>query len=216
MSSIDKFGFVHRFDESEDADLTMLVLHGTGGNEDDLIPLARSIAPNAHLLCPRGKVLENGAPRFFRRLEMGVFDVEDLIARTHELADFVQNATESYGIDSTRVFALGYSNGANIAGSLLLLRPELLGGAVLLKAMKPLDLEYEPDLSDISVFVAAGRRDQLIPAAATDKLIDLLNVCGADVTVHWDPGGHEITPNDVAAASGWLADKRPNRPPLPT
>ncbi|CAN5244407.1 alpha/beta hydrolase [soil metagenome] len=213
MSSSDDLGFVHRFDRSEDADVALLVLHGTGGNEDDLIPLARSLAPNAHLLSPRGKVLENGAPRFFRRLAMGVFDIEDLIARTNELADFVQRATESYEIDSTRLFALGYSNGANIAAGLLLLRPELLGGAVLLKAMKPLDPEYEPDLSGIPVFVAAGRTDQMIAPAATDSLIELLNECGADVTVHREPGGHEITPTDVAAASAWFADKRPSARP---
>ena len=209
MSSNDDLGFVHRFDRSEGADVTLLALHGTGGNEDDLIPLARSVAPDVHLLSPRGKVLENGAPRFFRRLAVGVFDTEDLIARTHELADFVQRATESYEIDSTRLYALGYSNGGNIAASLLLLRPELLGGAVLLKAMKPFDPEYEPDLSGIPVFIAAGRSDQMIPSAATDSLIDLLNQCGADVTVHREPGGHEITPTDVAAASAWFADKRP-------
>ncbi|MDQ3784957.1 MAG: alpha/beta hydrolase [Actinomycetota bacterium] len=212
MSSIDDLGFVHRFDRTEGADVTLLVLHGTGGNEDDLISLARSLAPNAHLLSPRGKVLEDGAPRFFRRLAMGVFDVEDLIERTHELAEFVQKATESYGIDSTPVFALGYSNGANIAASLLLLRPELLAGAVMLKAMKPLDPEYEPDLSDIPVLIAGGRTDRMIAPAATDELVDLLNVCGADITVHWEPGGHEITPNDVAAASAWFADKRPSAP----
>ena len=193
--------------------MTLLVLHGTGGIEDDLIPLARSLTPTAHLLSPRGKVLENGAPRFFRRFAMGVFDVEDLVARTHELADFVQTATHSYGVESTPVFALGYSNGANIAASLLLLRPELLAGAMLLKAMKPLDPDPAPDLSGVPVFVAAGRADQMIPPAATDELIDLLKVCGADVTVHVEPGGHEITPNDVAAASSWLTGKQPGLSP---
>ncbi len=214
MSSIDDLGFIHRSHQTEGADTTLLVLHGTGGNEDDLIPLARSIAPNAHLLSPRGKVFENGATRFFRRLAMGVFDVEDLTARTHELADFVQTATQSYGIDSARVVALGYSNGASIAAGLLLLRPELLGGAVLLKAMKPLDPEYAPDLSDIPVFVAGGRTDQMIAPTATDELIDLLRECGAAVTVHWEPGGHEITQNDVAAASSWVADKIPGAAPV--
>lgn len=213
MTSIDDLGFVHRFDRSEGANVTLLLLHGTGGNEDDLVPLARSIAPHAHLLSPRGKVLENGAPRFFRRLAMGVFDVEDLITRTHELADFVQGATGTYEIDESRVFALGYSNGANIAAGLLLLRPELLGGAMLLKAMPPLDPEYLPDLSGIPVFVAGGRTDQMIAPAATHDLIELLSSCGAEVTAHWEPGGHEITPEDVAAASSWFADKRPSGSP---
>ncbi len=213
MSSIDDFGFVHRFDRSEGADVTLLVLHGTGGSEDSLMPLARTLAPNAHLLSPRGKVLENGAPRFFRRLAMGVFDVEDLIARTHELADFVQRATESYGIHATRLLALGYSNGANIAASLLLLRPELLGGAVLLKAMKPLEPEYEPDLSDTPVFIAGGRTDQMIAPAATEELVELLSSCGAEVTAHWEEGGHELSPGDLEAAAAWLTEAAPSAIP---
>ena len=208
MSQVGDLGFIHRFDKGEGAEVTLLVLHGTGGNEDDLMPLARSIAPNAHLLSPRGKILENGAPRFFRRLAPGVFDIDDLTVRTHELADFVQNAGSAYEIDATRVFALGYSNGANIAAALLLLRPELLGGAMLLKAMPPLTPEHEPDLSDVLVFIAGGRTDQMIAPAATDELVNLLIRCGAGVTIHWEPGGHEITPNDVAAVSAWFASNR--------
>ena len=209
MTSVDELGFVHRFDRSEGADATLLVLHGTGGNEDDLIPLARSLAPNAHLLSPRGKVLESGMPRFFRRLAMGVFDVEDLIVRTNELADFVQAATHLYGIESTSVHALGYSNGANIAASLLLLRPELLAGAILLKAMKPLDPENEPDLSGVPVFIAGGRVDQMIDPRATEELIELLASCGAEVTAHWEQAGHEITKGDLEAAAAWLAAAAP-------
>src|SRR4026209_2924110 len=117
---------------------TLLLLHGTGGNERDLIPLGRELDPNASLLSPRGKILENGMPRFFRRLAEGVFDLEDLKARTHELADFVLAAAREYGFDAGRVFAAGYSNGANIAASSLLLRPGMLAGAVLLRPMVPL------------------------------------------------------------------------------
>lgn len=204
MTSVDDLGFVHRFDRSEGADVTLLVLHGTGGSEDDLIPLARSLAPNAHLLSPRGKVLESGMPRFFRRIAMGVFDVEDLIIRTNELADFVQAATYHYGLDSTPVHALGYSNGANIAAGLLLLRPELLAGAILLKAMKPLDPENRPDLSGVPVFIAGGRADQMIAPRATEDLIELLASCGADVTAHWEQAGHEITNGDLKAVAAWL------------
>src|SRR5438093_4095070 len=117
---------------------TLLLLHGTGGNERDLIPLGHDLDPNASLLSPRGKVLENGMPRFFRRLAEGVFDLEDLQKRTHELADFVVSAAEHYKIDIKHIVAVGYSNGANIAASILLLRPEVLSAAVLFRAMVPL------------------------------------------------------------------------------
>src|SRR5213079_1286001 len=132
---------------------TLLLLHGTGGNERDLIPLGHDLDPNASLLSPRGKVLENGMPRFFRRLAEGVFDLEDLQKRTHELADFVVSAAAHYKIDINGVVAVGYSNGANIAASLLLLRPEILSAAILFRAMVPLIPEKPPDLGSKSIFM---------------------------------------------------------------
>jgi phospholipase/carboxylesterase len=199
-------GFVHRFDPAKEPGApTLLLLHGTGGDENDLLPLGRMLDGRAALLSPRGKVLENGMPRFFRRLSMGVFDEEDLVNRTHELASFVEEAASEYGLDPKRLFAVGFSNGANIAASLLLLHPGLLAGAVLLRAMTPFELETLPDLSDTPVYLAAGRSDQMIPPESTERLADLLREAGAEVTLDWQPGGHGIGRAEVEAARDWLA-----------
>ena len=199
-------GFVHRFDPAKEPGApTLLLLHGTGGDENDLLPLGRMLDERAALLSPRGKVLENGMPRFFRRLSMGVFDEEDLVNRTHELASFVEEAASEYGLDPKRLFAVGFSNGANIAASLLLLHPELLAGAVLLRAMTPFELETLPDLSGTPVYLAAGRSDQMIPPESTERLAELLREAGAEVTLDWQPGGHGIGRAEVEAARDWLA-----------
>jgi len=199
-------GFVHRFDPAKEPGApTLLLLHGTGGDENDLLPLGRMLDERAALLSPRGKVLENGMPRFFRRLSMGVFDEEDLVNRTHELASFVEEAASEYGLDPKRLFAVGFSNGANIAASLLLLHPDLLAGAVLLRAMTPFELETLPDLSGTPVYLAAGRSDQMIPAESTERLAELLREAGAEVTLDWQPGGHGIGRAEVEAARDWLA-----------
>jgi predicted esterase len=199
-------GFVHRFDPAKEPGApTLLLLHGTGGDENDLLPLGRMLDGRAALLSPRGKVLENGMPRFFRRLSMGVFDEEDLVNRTHELASFVEEAASEYGLDPKRLFAVGFSNGANIAASLLLLHPGLLAGAVLLRAMTPFELETLPDLSDTPVYLAAGRSDQMIPPESTERLAELLREAGAEVTLDWQSGGHGIGRAEVEAARDWLA-----------
>jgi predicted esterase len=200
-------GFVHRFIPAEEDDrTTLLLLHGTGGDENDLIPIGRMLDERAALLSPRGKVLENGAPRFFRRLAEGVFDQEDLVRRTHELAGFVEAAASGYDLDKGRVFAVGFSNGANVAASLLLLHPGLLAGAVLLRAMAPFEPEITPDLSGTPVYLAAGRSDQMVPPEDTEHLAGLLREAGAEVTLDWQPGGHGIGPEEIEAARGWLAD----------
>jgi phospholipase/carboxylesterase len=200
-------GFVHRFVPAEEVKSpTLLLLHGTGGDENDLLPLGRMLDERSALLSPRGKVLENGMPRFFRRLSMGVFDEEDLVRRTHELAGFVQWAVSEYGLDPQRVFALGFSNGANIAASLLLLHPNLLAGAILLRAMVPFEPETPPDLSRTPVYLAAGRSDQMIPPENTEQLAQLLREAGAEVTLDWQPGGHGIGRAEIEAARRWLAN----------
>jgi predicted esterase len=164
-------GFVHRFLPPEDeSGPTLLLLHGTGGNEEDLIPLGEALAPGAAVLSPRGKVSEHGAPRFFRRLAEGVFDHEDLLFRTHELVDFVEAAAEKYGFDRSKLVAVGYSNGANVAGSTILLHPDLLRAAVLFRAMVPFEPDVTPDLSGMPVFMAAGRMDRMIPPDNTQRL----------------------------------------------
>jgi phospholipase/carboxylesterase len=203
-------GFVHRYVPGEDeSGPTLLLLHGTGGNEEDLVPLGETLAPGAAFLSPRGKVSEYGAPRFFRRLAEGVFDHEDLLFRTHELAEFVQAASEEYGFDASKVVAVGYSNGANVAASTILLHPGLLRAAVLFRAMVPFEPDLAPDLSGMPVFLAAGRMDRMIPPNNTQRLADILLEAGADVDLRWRDTGHPLTYEDVAEAKAWLSDVLP-------
>ena len=206
----DALGFVHRYiPPTRGAELaggvTLLLLHGTGGDEDNLISLGRMLLPGAALLSPRGKVNEGGALRFFRRIREGVFDQEDLKVRTEELAKFVEGAADTYALDRQRLVAVGFSNGANIAASLLLRRPGLVRRAVLLSPMVPFEPDPLPKLKGTSVFVGAGRADTMVPAAQTERLVSLLRDAGADVTVHWEAGGHAIAPAEISAVQKWLA-----------
>ena len=205
----DALGFVHRYiPPAAGAELaggtTLLLLHGTGGDEEDLIPLGRALLPGAGLLSPRGNVLERGAPRFFRRLAEGVFDQEDLARHTEELAAFIEAAAKTYELDRDGIVAVGFSNGANIAASLLLRRPGLVRGAVLLSPMVPFEPDVPPDLTGTSVFIGAGRADPIAPPAQAEHLADLFRQAGAAVTVDWQPGGHAVTDSEVAAARQWL------------
>ena len=198
-------GFEHVFRPATDpAAPTLLLLHGTGGNEHDLIPLADNIAPAAAVLSPRGKVLEGHMPRFFRRLAEGVFDLEDLRVRTHELAGFVEASAARYGFDPTRVVGVGFSNGANIAASLLLLTPDVLSRAILFRAMVPIVPDPLPSLQGKRILMSNGRSDPLIPAAQAEVLADLFRRCGADVTLEWQAGGHNLTKRDVELAAQWI------------
>jgi predicted esterase len=208
-----RLGFVHRFVPSRDKKTaatakvatTMLLLHGTGGNEHDLLPLGHELDPNAALLSPRGKILEGGSmPRFFRRLADGVFDIDDLKYRTHELADFVEAASHVYGFDVRNLVAVGYSNGANIAASTLLLRPKTLSGAILFRAMVPLVPDELPDLSGTRIFMSAGERDPIITKQETEKLSNVFEQAGASVTLQWQNSGHELTQDDIQSAKQWL------------
>jgi predicted esterase len=201
-----KLNFVHQFLPGSQPQTapTLLLLHGTGGNETDLLDLGERLWPEANRLGVRGKVLENGMPRFFRRLAEGVFDLEDLTFRTHELADFIGAAATAYDFDPKRVCAVGYSNGANIAGSLLLLRPGVLAGAVLLRPMVPLEPPDLPDLTGTPVFIGAGRFDPIAPPAQTERQAALLREAAAEVTVHYVETAHGLTAGDVSAATEWL------------
>ena len=198
-----KQDFIHEFVPGN-SDRTLLLLHGTGGSERDLIPLGQDLDSNASLLSPRGKVLENGMPRFFRRVAEGVFDLEDLRKRTHELADFVVSAAERYKIDAKKIVAVGYSNGANIVASVLLLRPEVLSAAILFRAMVPLIPETQPNLTSVRAWIGAGSFDPIVPVSETKKLAELLREAEADVTIRFFQSGHELTPDDVEAAREWL------------
>ena len=197
--------FVHEFVPGSSM-RTLLLLHGTGGNEHDLIPLGREIDPAAGILSPRGKVLENGMPRFFRRLAEGVFDEEDLKKNTYELADFVSAAAQHYEFPADKIAAVGYSNGANIAASLLLLRPKTLRAAVLFRAMVPLVPEKMPDLSSVRVWIGAGNQDPVIPTSETQRLVELLRSARAEVTIHFVNAGHGLTSAEVETASQWLSE----------
>jgi predicted esterase len=195
--------FIHEFIPGG-SNRTLLLLHGTGGNERDLIALGRELDPNAALLSPRGKVLENGMPRFFRRLAEGVFDLEDLRNRTNELADFVAAAAQHYGFASDKVIAVGYSNGANIAASLLLLRPDTLSAAILFRAMVPLIPKTQPNLSSMRVWIGAGTHDSIVPVSEPKRVAELLRNAGADVAMHYFEASHELTAADVASARRWM------------
>jgi predicted esterase len=184
---------------------TLLLLHGTGGNERDLLPLARALSPESAVLSPRGKVSEHGALRFFARRAEGVFDPAEVIARTHELADFIAAASQAYGFDSGKLTAVGFSNGANIAATLLILRPESLGAAVLLRGMVVLDQPaLAGSLAGKRVLLTNGRSDPIIPLDHPPRLAALLRAGGADVTEQMLPAGHGLIQSDIAAAQTWL------------
>ncbi len=200
--------FLHEFVPGH-SNRTLLLLHGTGGNERDLIPLGRELDPDASLLSPRGKILENGMPRFFRRLAEGVFDLEDLKARTHELADFVTASVRHYKLAANHIVGVGYSNGANIAASMLLLRPEILYAAILFRAMVPLIPDKLPDLSSVRVWIGAGDQDPIIPASETRRLAELLRSAGADVTIRFAKAAHGLTSDDLTTARDWLEELQP-------
>ena len=196
--------FVHRYEPSARAGApTLLLLHGTGGNEADLLPLGRMIAPGAALLSPRGKVLGNGMPRFFRRLAEGVFDEEDVRRRANELADFISEARDQYGLPVP--IAVGYSNGANIAAAVLLLRPEALDGAVLLRPMMPLRTTPAVSLKGKAVLMLSGAMDPIAAEDSTARLASALDAAGARVEHRELPAGHELSQADIAAARSWLA-----------
>ena len=201
--------FVHQFVPATQPDIgiTLLLLHGTGGNENDLLPLGRELLPAAALLSPRGRVSENGMPRFFRRFAEGVFDVDDLKFQTHELNDFIAAATERYGVAKNKLVAVGYSNGANIATSLLLLHPHALAGAVLFRPMVPFTPDFEPDLERISVLLGGGLRDAIVPRDNTEALANMLTSFGAEVEAYWHRDGHELGQDDLTAAKDWLSRK---------
>jgi phospholipase/carboxylesterase len=214
LNEKNQLGFIHKFISSNvkverkgrsNDEPTFLLLHGTGGNEEDLIPVAREISFEAAILSLRGKILEGGiAARFFRRLAEGVFDLEDLKFRTNELANFVINASKIYGFDLQHVIALGYSNGANIASSMLLLRPEVLSAAILFRAMIPFVPNSLPDLSNKYIFMSSGLYDSLIPKQDAERLFSLFESAGAKVSISWQNSGHELVIAEVRKAKEWF------------
>ncbi|WP_454621852.1 alpha/beta hydrolase [Bradyrhizobium cenepequi] len=195
--------FVYRFEPAEGAGAPpLLLLHGTGGDESDLLDLGRMLSPDSALLSPRGRVLENGMPRFFRRLAEGVFDEDDVRRRAVELADFIDTMRRRLGIGAP--VAVGYSNGANIAAAMMLLRPGTLSGAALLRAMVPLSDPPPADLGGVPVLIASGQMDPIVPASNSTKLAEILGDAGADVTYRTLPVGHQLSRADLVLAKDWL------------
>ena len=184
----------------------LLLLHGTGGDENDMVPIGRDIDPDAALLSLRGNVLENGMPRFFRRLAEGVFDEEDVIRRANELADFIGIAATRYEFDLTQLTAVGYSNGANVAAAMFLLRPGTITSAVLFRAMVPLTPENKPDLAGTRVLICSGRHDPIIPVENVERLTAMLRAAGADVTLRLQDATHQLGYDEIAAAKNWLGE----------
>ncbi|GJD46638.1 Putative hydrolase MhqD [Methylobacterium cerastii] len=200
-------GFVHRFEPGDASVRPLLLLHGTGGDEADLLPLGRRVSPGAALLSPRGPVLENGMPRFFRRLSEGVFDADDVRRRAADLAGFVAAARARYGLPAP--LALGFSNGANIAAAMLLLHPETLAGAVLLRPMVPLSDAAPADLAGRPVLMLSGAADPIVPAENAARLAALLTAAGARVEHATLPAGHGLSQADLAGVEAWMAREAP-------
>lgn len=186
---------------------TLLLLHGTGGNEDDLLPVGRALAPAANLLSPRGRVMEGPMPRFFRRLAEGVFDQQDLAVRTDELAEFVRHQTKARNLDPEGMVAVGFSNGANIAASLLLRHPGLIRQAVLWRAMVPFEPAEPVVLSGTRVRLGEGRYDPIVPASNAERLAAMLQRAGAEVTLDWREAGHQLQAGEIDAARAWLHEE---------
>jgi predicted esterase len=188
--------------------LTLVLLHGTGGNEEDLIFLGKELEPNAAILSPRGKVLENGMPRFFRRLAEGVFDIEDIKFRTHELADFIQKCSLHYNFDLKQTIVVGFSNGANIAASILLLRPDILQGAILFRAMIPLIPDDPlPNLTSKKILLSAGLNDPIVSRTETESLYNLFQKTNANIMLKWHQSSHNLIQDDLVIAKEWILNK---------
>ncbi len=198
-----ELSFVHKFERGR-AKTTLLLLHGTGGDENDMVPLGHAISPQSSVLSPRGKVLEEGMPRFFRRLREGVFDVEDLRFRSKELSSFVKEASTRYKFDLDSVVAVGYSNGANIAASVLLLGLLSMAGGALFRPMVPLIPGSLPNLQGVAIFLSAGTRDPIVARTETERLAEMLRRAGCEVEINWEDADHGITEDEIRRANKWF------------
>ena len=214
----DDLELVHRFTTGEppNASTTLLLLHGTGGDENDLVPLGESLLPGAAILAPRGAVREHGAPRFFRRLAEGVFDLEDLALRTQQLIRFVNGAVAKYELDATRLIAIGFSNGANIAASVMLTGPAPFSHAILFRAMVPFEPKQPAKLGGMPVLLCSGEWDSIASPEQARRLQTLLTQAGAVATINFYNAGHTLTRDDVHGAANWIAaSTSPPKPPPP-
>jgi len=198
--------YIHKFLRGK-RNTTLLLLHGTGGDEEDMLPLGNAISPESSLLSPRGKVSENGMPRFFKRIREGVFDQEDLKYRSLELSNFVKEAAATYNFNIDSVIVVGYSNGANIATSILLLGYFRFAGAILFRPMTPLIPSKLPNLKGVQVYIAAGKLDQSVPRIDTERLVAMIQSTNAKVTLKWEADGHAISGEEIQDAKNWFDSK---------
>lgn len=204
MSDSNPPAFIHTFVPGK-LPVTVLVLHGHGGDEKDLLPVAKALAPGAAMLSPRGKALEGGSARFFARVSPDVFDEREVRTRTAELADWISAAVKNYGLDAAKVYALGFSNGASIAASTILLHPGTLAGGLLLRPRTIVEPAGLPDLKGAPVLVIAGQRDEKMPEGAGEHLARLLGRAGADVEMAMLDAEHGLTPQDFSLGKSWFA-----------
>ena len=202
-----ELGFIYNYIAGSSENV-LLLLHGTGGNEDDLLTVGQMLDRNGSIVAPRGKVLENGMPRFFRRISPGVFDIEDLKFRANELGEFVDLLCKKYGFDSRSLVGVGYSNGANLVASLVLLKPTLLRRSILFRAMLPLVPDKIPDLNGTSVFISGGKYDEMIPEESTLELSSILLRSGANIKMNWEESTHALTADEVNKAREWLLNTK--------
>jgi phospholipase/carboxylesterase len=203
---IQSLNLIHKYIPSKDSSnhYTLLLLHGTGGNENSLIPISEIILPGAAVISLRGNTIENGMPRFFRRISEGVFDLEDLKVRTKELAKFIEDSSMKYGINSNNVVAVGYSNGANIALSVILSHPGLISKAVLYHPMIPFVPASSPDLSGTNILITAGTNDPIVDSEETNNLYAMLKSYGANIEIYWHDIGHNLTREEISRTKEFL------------
>ncbi len=204
MSHPPPSAFIHRFVPGAGAS-TVLVLHGQGGDENDFLPVAGALAGGAAFLSPRGEAIENGERRFFARISRDVFEESEVRTRTADLAGWLAEAVRHYGLDARRVYAMGFSNGASIAASLMLLYPGLLAGALLLRPRTIIEPSVLPDLNGAPVLVISGERDEKMPSGAGEHLARLLGRAGAAVEMAMLDTEHGLTPQDFSLGKRWFS-----------
>ena len=192
------------------SDLTLILLHGTGGDEYNLLDIGKKLDPHAHLISPRGNVLEGQYNRFFERLSEGVFNEADIKKRSIDLSSFIESAKEKHDLKTTNIIAVGFSNGANIAASILLLYPQVLDGAILLRAMLPIKPPEKPNLSNKPILLLSGINDRMMAESKVKELAELFQAGGANLTHEWQNAGHNLTYQDIEISAKWLSDNFKN------